>query len=197
MKARELKTTVKNAPSLRYGKVSSFMCRWLTQKNWLFNILLSIMPLWILPSFAGDDSLNALQPILPQNVLIVKGDSYLENAVSAILKDSLSVKRFAVKIIPLASLKSEQPSNYRATIIMNAVHTSKVSGIVRSYARAQGAGHSNILICTVYGEEWKTGKTLSDAVTAATKTITPSHVAAKIVSLFTTVTQPPKPPPQQ
>ena len=189
-----LKIRSRNESAIRNKKIGSSMRRWYLQKSLLSGNLLFVVTLRLLPSFAGDDSLNALQSVSLQNVLIVNGGSYLENTVSSLVRDSLTQKGFTIKIIPLASLKSEQPSNYRATIIMNAVHTSKVAGIVRSYARSKGGERSNILICTVYGEEWKSGMTRIDAVTAATKTLNPAGVAVKIISAVLAVMQPDKPP---
>jgi hypothetical protein len=136
---------------------------------------------WLFPAFAAIDS--TISQKLEQNpiVLIAQGGSYLERAVSGCLNDSLSKKGILVKIIPLESLKNEQSSRYRATIIMNAVKSSKLQGIARAYARAMDARKSNILICTVYGEEWKRGTTVSDAVSEATVSLNPADVAAKLL----------------
>jgi hypothetical protein len=115
-------------------------------------------------------------------VLIAKSDSYLENAVSAILNDSLSLRGFSIKIIPLESLERQRSGNYRATIVMNAIQSSKEQRVVRAYTRALGADQSKILVFTVYGEEWKTGKIVGDAVAQATKKLNPAAIAAKILS---------------
>jgi hypothetical protein len=169
------------------------MGRCLLKVSRLLSQALLFVTTWFMLSIADDDSLPSMHASIPKTVLIVKNDSYLENTVSAILKDSLSAQGYVIKMIPPASLTSEQPSNYRATFIMNAIKASKVSGIVRSYVRSQVSENSNILICTVYGEEWKSGLKRSDAVTSATTTLSPAGVAAKILSSFEKIQQPRKP----
>ncbi len=154
---------------------------------------------WLIPAVfipllaitcALGDSLTAQRPETSKNVLIANGGSYLENAVSAFVGDSLSTKGYTVKIIRLESLKAEQTGTYRATIIMNAVKSSKLKGVVRAYARSLGAAQSNIIICTVYGEDYKSGKTLSDAVSAATTTLDPAAIASKIVRGIASIATP-------
>jgi hypothetical protein len=147
--------------------------------------------LLLLPVFAGADTTGYFESSAsPQSVLIVQKDSYLENAVSAIVKDSLSARGFSIKIISPESLKDEKPTNYRATIIMSAIQSSKIRGVVRSYARALDAEQSNILIFSVYGEEWKTNKVIGDAVAGATKKLNPANVAAKILERIDSIAPP-------
>jgi hypothetical protein len=142
----------------------------------------------LLPAAARSDSLQTKRPELSKTVLIVKGGSYLERIVGGLLKDSLAVRGYAVTFTGPQSLKDAQPSDYRAIVVMNAVQASKLDATVRSYARTMGAERSKLLICTVYGEAWKSGKTLSDAVSAATTTLDPASIAAKIMNGFDSLT---------
>lgn len=135
-------------------------------------------------AIAQNDSASDTVPPPFKNVLIVKNDTYLENAVSKIIADSLAQKGFTVKIVSLESLKDEQPGAYGASIIFSAIRSSKMSPIVRSYARALGATQSNIMVCTVYGGQWMSDQTKADAVAAATKTLNPAEVAGRIIHRF-------------
>jgi hypothetical protein len=139
--------------------------------------------LWLFLSFASvDTTTDSLKSTATSKiVLIAKSDSYLENAVSGILTDSLSAKGFSIKIISLETLEKQRSGNYRATIVMNAIQSSKEQRVVRAYTRALGADQSKILVFTVYGEEWKTGKVVGDAVTGATKKLNPAFIAEKIL----------------
>jgi hypothetical protein len=144
--------------------------------------LLLVLASGVFPVMAGGQSAAGADSTAPsRGVLIVKRDSYLENTVSAIVKDSLSAKGFSVKIISPESLKDEQPADYRAAIVMSAIQSSKKNDIERSWARRFGAGQSNVIIFTVYGEEWKNGKAVGDAVAGATKKLNPAVVAAGLL----------------
>ncbi len=138
---------------------------------------------------AQTDSSSGKKTELSKTVLIVKDDSYMENAVSQILSDSLIAKGFTITTLNMESLKSEEPGSYRASIIFNAIHSSKITGVVRSFARALSAEQSNILICTVTGETWKEGKPLVDAVASATKNLNPVNVAGKILMYFNRIVE--------
>jgi len=141
-------------------------------------------------TFASVDTTDTLKSsATSRTVLIAKNDSYLENAVSAILGDSLSLRGFSIKIISLEFLEKERSGNYRATIVMNAIQSSKEQSVVRAYTRALGADQSKILVFTVYGEEWKTGKVVGDAVTGATKTLNPAAIAEKILGRIEAITR--------
>jgi hypothetical protein len=134
-------------------------------------------------TFASVDTTDTLKSsATSRTVLIAKSDSYLENAVSAILSDSLSLRGFSIKLVSSESLEKERSGIYRAIIVMNAIQSSKLQNIERDFKRALGAQQSKILVFTVYGEEWKTGKIIGDAVAQATKKLNPAAIAAKILS---------------
>jgi DNA-binding response OmpR family regulator len=153
-------------------------------------ITLCACALWPPQTSAQNDSALENKIERPAKVLIVHENSYLENAVTAILSDSLSLRGFAIKTISSALLNNEQSESYAATIIFNAVKASGLSGEVRSFARTLATAQSNILICTVRGEEWKSGKLMTDAVAAATKTLNPGVIAARIIGLFDSLNNP-------
>jgi hypothetical protein len=150
----------------------------------VFAMMLFIATVVFSQTPAQGDSLPEKTPELPKTVLIVKSNSYMENEVSRILCDSLSVKGFSIKTVSPESIKKERAGSYRASIIFNAIHSSKISRVVRSYARALSAERSNILIFTVTGESWKDGESKVDAVAGATKTLNPVEVSGKILGYF-------------
>jgi hypothetical protein len=136
---------------------------------------------------APNDTSERMDTTVSMNVLIVKGNSYLENTVTKIVQDSLSRLGFSVNSVPLKKLGSENPANYKAIIVFSAI---KVSGqldpLVKKFIDTKSNDpSSNVMICTVYGERWGGARVKTDAVSAATKTLNPAAVAAKIVSYLT------------
>jgi len=153
-------------------------------KGWLIAILGCAMRLCA----AINDSVQPGDTILPQVVLVVKGNSYLENAVTKIITDRLAGQNVTVKQIALANLSKENYGAYRAVLIFNAIRASgQVDPIARAFINSK-SDHpsSNIMICTVYGERWHGKAPTVDAVSAATKILNPEMVAQKILlDIFT------------
>ena len=127
------------------------------------------------------------EPLPSRDVLLVKGTSWLENAVARVLCDSLDKKGFYVTVIQTASLGNRNPSNFCATIIFNGIKGSGLSGPVKEYTRTLGQTPSNVLICTVYGERWNGGNARVDAVAAATRSLNPASVASRILAAFSSL----------
>jgi hypothetical protein len=135
--------------------------------------------------FSQTDSL--MKPdTLPKRVLIAMGKSYMEKAVSAIVKDSLSARGYAVTVISIKTLNDQNRRNYRAVILFNAVSAAELTPAARKFVRSQdGAGQqANMLICDVYGEQWNPRREDLSAVASATKNVRPEETAAKIISNF-------------
>jgi hypothetical protein len=135
--------------------------------------------------FSQTDSL--LKPdTLPKSVLIATGKSYMEKAVSAIVKDSLSARGYAVNVVSIKTINAQDRRNYRAVILFNAVSAAELTSAARKFVRSQeGAGQqSNMLICDVYGEQWNPRREDLSAVASATKNVRPEETAAKIISNF-------------
>jgi hypothetical protein len=119
-----------------------------------------------------------------KRVLLVKEDSYLETAVGKILIDSLTRKGFSIKTINPKSLKNENSGAYRAIILFNAIKSSGLISPVRQLMNATSGAQTNVLISTIYGEPWDKNKHSEDAVAAATKSLNPELVAAKLLAHF-------------
>ena len=117
-----------------------------------------------------------------KRVLLVKDDSYLENAVGKIVIDSLTQKGFYVRTVRPNSLESENPGTYRITIVFNGVKSSDLTAAIKNYADAMGRAKSNLLISTVFGDAWEKNKGTVDAIAAATKSLNPQAVADKILA---------------
>jgi menaquinone-dependent protoporphyrinogen IX oxidase len=126
---------------------------------------------------------------LPKRVLIAMGKSYMEKAVTAIVKDSLIAHGYAVTVISGSALNDQDRRNYRAIILFNAVNAAKLTNAAKKFVRSQeGIGQqSNMLICDVYGEQWNPRKEDISAVASATKNVRPENTAAKIISNFNAI----------
>jgi hypothetical protein len=122
-----------------------------------------------------------------KRVLLVKDDSYLENAVGKILKDTLTQKGFVVKTIKQSALTNENSGAYRAIIIFNAVKSSGLSAPERQFMNASGRAQTNVLISSVYGQPWDKNKQSVDAVASATKNLNPEKVAATIIDYVNSI----------
>jgi len=132
---------------------------------------------------ATNDSIQPDDTVLLQVVLVAKGNSYLEDAVTKVLTDRLAEKGISVKQIPLTKLSEENSGDYRAVLIFNAIRASgQVDPIARAFINSK-SDHpsSNVMICTVYGERWHGKRPTVDAVSAATKTLNPEMLAQKIL----------------
>jgi hypothetical protein len=127
---------------------------------------------------------------IPERVLVVMGNSYMEKAVSSIVKDSLTARGYGVDIVSKRKLNSQDKLNYRAVILFSAILAADLAEDAKKLIRSQeGAGReSNLLICTTYGEKWDTQKQNVSAVASATKTLKPEIVARKILSNFDALT---------
>jgi hypothetical protein len=133
---------------------------------------------------ATNDSVQPGDTVLPRFVLVVKGNSYLENAVTKIIMDHLAGQGITVKQIVLEKLSKENYGAYRAILVFNAIRASgQLDPIARAFINSK-SDHpsSNIMICTVYGEKWHGKGPTIDAVSAATKTLNPEMLAQKILS---------------
>jgi hypothetical protein len=138
--------------------------------------------------FSQTDSL--MKPdTLPKKVLIAMGKSYMEKAVSAIVKDSLSARGYAVTIVSMKALNDQDRREYRAIILFSAVRAVELTEAAKKFIRSQeGIGEqSNMLICDVYGEQWNPRKEDFSAIASATKNVRPEITAAKIISNFNAI----------
>lgn len=148
-----------------------------------FTVLVCALP----PLFPqSNDTLPGNFPSLSAKVksnkiLLAKKGSYLENAVSRIIVDSLSSRGFIVNIIDVKSLADQDPNQYRASIIFSGIEGSRLFEPVTQYKSNLSLSRSNILICRVNGELWDDGKQGVDAVAAATRIFDPPTIALKIL----------------
>ncbi len=154
--------------------------------------------LWVLfcvvPAWSQSDSTPPPDTTVPPRVLIAMGTSYLENAVSAIVKDSLAVRGYQVTIVDIKTLPSLDRRDFRAVILFNAVKSSVLTRTARQFVSSQaGPGvQSNLLICDVDGELWNGGGEAVNAVASATVKMRPVDIAARIVANFDKIVGKPK-----
>lgn len=156
--------------------------------NRVFRLSALIAAVCCAACFSQTDSL--MKPdTLPKRVLIAMGRSYMEKAVSAIVKDSLSARGYAVTVISMNALNEQERRNYRAIILFSAVSAAELTRTARKFVRSQeGIGEqSNMLICDVYGEQWNPRKEDLSAVASATRNVRPEVTAAKIISNFNAI----------
>jgi hypothetical protein len=118
----------------------------------------------------------------PVKILIAKGNTYLENTVAALISDSM--QECAVTTIPLEDLAKQNRSDYKIVLLFNAIKRDQINSTINKYIKTtENYGtRSNLLICTPYGEVWKGKESALDAVTTATKTLSPGNVASKVVA---------------
>jgi hypothetical protein len=118
-------------------------------------------------------------------VLIVHNDTYLEEKVAEIVRDSLVRRGYTVKTISHQFLRNENPGYYTSSIIFNGIKSADLTGPAKKYARTLSQTPSNIMFFTVNGETWDKKKTSrTDGVSAATRSINPGNVANKILCAF-------------
>jgi menaquinone-dependent protoporphyrinogen IX oxidase len=157
-------------------------------KTFLFLFVALLLP--CRPSFAQPDS-SLSSPKTTRNILIAKGDSYLENTVAAMIVDSLSTTGTTVTIIPLKDLNKQNRQDYTVVVLFNAVKRGQINSAVSKYIKTtENYGtESTLLICNVLGEKWKGKETSMDAVTTATKTLNPEPVASRVLANIRSVFQ--------
>jgi hypothetical protein len=118
-------------------------------------------------------------------VLIVKGNSYLENAIAKIIIDSLSRRGIDVRTTDLKTVSSAVPAEFVTILVFSAIKSSNIRDQIREFIKGvndvDGDPVSNILICTVHGDVWEPKKSTVDAVTGATRTLDPGDIAKKIM----------------
>ena len=131
----------------------------------------------------GKDTIDIIR-----SVLIIKGNSYLENAVAKILSDSLLNRGFQVKYGDVAHADRESAGKFTTTMIFNAIKKDQnIDPIVQRYIDSKNGGSSNILIFTVYGATNNSTSKEADAITAATKSLNPVVIAVRIMSTFNSI----------
>jgi len=120
----------------------------------------------------------------PVKILIAKTDTYLENAVAALISDSLSSPTCVVTSIRLQDLGKQNRQDYDVIVVFNAIKRGQINSAVHKYIQTtENYGtRSDLLICNVYGERWKGKETAEDAVTTATKTLNPDPVASRVLA---------------
>jgi hypothetical protein len=123
-----------------------------------------------------------------RSVLIAKGNSYLENAVTGIIMDSLLRRSVNGHTIDLKTLKTVTPGKYDAVVIFNAVKSSKLPRSVQMFIKRTPAPGknptSNVLICTVRGNRWNPETPPVDGVAGATQTLNINEVAGNVLKLI-------------
>jgi hypothetical protein len=121
-------------------------------------------------------------------VQIIKNNSYLENAVAAIVSDSLSKRGCSVKFVELSRRGIDAAVISGTTIVFGAIsERQKLDPLVRKYLSSQHGESSRNLIFSVYGEPWNDSLRRVDAITAATNALKPDDIAKKILVMLGTV----------
>jgi hypothetical protein len=148
--------------------------------------ILSVLPFlcfFLCPSllFSQADSIPRDTSSKSNKILLAKGNTFLEDLVAKIVKDTLTARGFSVKVIDTKYIADEQPAVYRVSIVFSGIKGDHLFDPVSRYATGFKDQKSNLLICTAYGDRWDSKKLAVDAVTAATKTLDPDEVAANLL----------------
>jgi hypothetical protein len=118
-------------------------------------------------------------------VLLLKGNSYLENAVAGIVVDSLKTRGIRVKITDYKNFSQVYAPTFLSTIVFHAIRTDKtLNPVVEKFYRDKTDNGSKILVFTVYGDKLNNPPESTDAITAATSTLKPNVVALRILRIF-------------
>lgn len=157
--------------------------------NNLSRLFITAVVLCCMSGFAQTDSAR-LGDTLPNRVLIAMGESYTENAVSAIVKDSLEARGYQVSIVNIKTLADQDRRLFRVVILFSAVKENSLTPAAEKFVRSQsGPGReSNMLICDILGGTWSPGGNVIDAVAAATERVNPAETAQRILSNIDNVT---------
>ena len=134
------------------------------------------------PVFCQSDVQAADPP--PKKILIAKGDSYLENTVAAMLIDSCASVDMSATAIALGGLDAANRQEYDVVVVFSAIKRGRISAEVNKYITTtkQYGTHSNLLICNVFGENVGGRETSTDAVTTATKILSPEPIVSRILA---------------
>jgi hypothetical protein len=115
-------------------------------------------------------------------VLIVKDSSDLEIAVARILKDTLSKIGYEIKDVPIASINTENASDYTVSIVFSAIKAGMdTDPAVRKFVASKNGSKSQVKVYTVYGNVYKKTKHDIDATSEATKALHPKLVSDRIL----------------
>jgi hypothetical protein len=118
-------------------------------------------------------------------ILIAKGNSFLEEAVTKIIIDNFKSKGFRIKVSDIKELNAVVRKDYSVVLVFNAVKSSELAAPVKKFFSGimdkEGNAESKILICSVYGELWDPKKAGVDAVTGPTRTLNPAVISEKII----------------
>jgi hypothetical protein len=152
--------------------------------------LIAVGLIWITAVKAADtrDSLAAADSAA-HRVLILKGNSYLENAVTKIISDSLHHHGFNLSTDDWKKAGHYPPSKYRAILIFSSIKANQtLDPQIEGYLDSKGvADAQNILVFSVHGRLWPDStRTIYsvDAITAATRTLDPIKISNQIVQQF-------------
>ncbi len=149
---------------------------------------LAFFAIIFLLAFSGLGQTDSMPPgdTLPLNVLISMGSSYMEKAVSAIVKDSLELRGYNVTVIDNKTLAGQDRRLYRMVILFSAIKANRLTRTAEKFVRSQsGFGEeSNLLICDILGQKWQPSRQSLDAVATATMRIRPEETASRILANF-------------
>jgi hypothetical protein len=142
-----------------------------------------LVTLGMVTLFAQPDSTDSGQPFT-SSVLIVKGSSWLENAVALILTDSLKARGYKVISAPVSKINRQDPRIYKTFVIFRAIKSNETIAPVRKFLKSVNDDKHTILICTVYGNRWQGAEAPVDAVAEATTKLQPLVVANRLLESF-------------
>jgi hypothetical protein len=147
--------------------------------------VLGIVAFSLSVALADTAGVVATNPVLkpaPCRVLVVSGQSDLEAAVVKRLAELLRTDSIAVHRIAIAEVQHFHPEKFTATILMSAIDKNHLKKEMQDFVNRYG--HLNdpatVIIAKVNGAELNEKGTEIDAVTQASATLEPSHIAQRL-----------------
>lgn len=129
---------------------------------------------------------NDVLPVKPESaatILIASRQSAFKAAVIGNVAEYYKTRDFAVKVVGLEALESENPADYQAVVLINTCMAWKMDPAVESFLKRHPAA-GNIIILTTSGDgDWlpKNRNGQYDAISAASEMADVEKTAAKII----------------
>ena len=126
---------------------------------------------------------TGLSELKRHSLLIVHGDTYFENAVVTILKDSLDKRGDTILVASINKMTAIPSRKFGAVVMLHAIDKTQLSSAAQEFLKRYPDEYTNtnVLVCNVRGEKWTSSASEVNTVTSATKPFKPDIVAAKIL----------------
>ncbi len=122
--------------------------------------------------------------VLPDSVLIVKGNSFFEDTVVSFVKQSLEHDQIGVAVKTIAQADSTVNGHFKAIVLLHAI---AVDRLVNEYSVFMGqipdsVRNTKVIVSTFTGDPWNNKPVHIDGVAGATKPYKPEQVGMRLLS---------------